>query len=198
LAASILSGSCGKAELPRLRDAAIQMAVGKAADAIRWDRSMILNLFASLLIAPSVAASPVPSAPAAHLGTPTIFRGRHTDRPAPSSETSGQVQCSPRAPTIFSGRNRKGVCVPIAYEDRAPRRRPSIFGGGPPRPAQQQAAYAPAYAPAQGTYAPDQTGYAQPQGTYTAQQPAAEQPKPKRRRPSIFTGGRRRTNESGN
>ena len=168
--------------------------------------------YALLMIVPMLASTPAlaqdsssPEPAASTAGTaqcvskrPTIFSGR-----APGQDCvvpSWQPRCKATRPSIFSGRASSGGCVVEPPRALTVSYRPTIFGGSGRKPA-SYAGYAgqPAYAGyAQPGGQPAYSGYAQTpgqpataQGAYGYPQPQAEQPRVKRRRPTIFGGGRR-------
>jgi hypothetical protein len=105
------------------------------------------------------------------------------------------MRCKASRPTIFGGGGSSGACVPEVAESQTASYRPTIFGGRR-SPQTESAGYQaqPAYA---GTYSQPgapQAGYGQGQTATGAVPAQAGQPKAKRRRPTIFGGGRRAKN----
>ena len=166
--------------------------------------------FALLLLAPALASTPVQAQEApsgeqsvsvsqpVQCGTrrPTIFGGRASTQPCVAA--TSQMRCKASRPTIFGGGSSSEACVPEFAGAQTASYRPTIFGGrrgtrSESAGYQTQAASA-GYA---GTYAQPgspQAAYGQDQSATGAAPAQAEQQRTKRRRPTIFGGGRRAKN----
>ncbi len=162
--------------------------------------------FALLLLAPAMISTPaqaqdapsgdqsVSTAQPGQCGTrrPVIFGGRASTQPCVAS--TAQMRCKASRPTIFGGGSSSGACVPEYAGTQTASYRPTIFGGRRSARSEsagyQASAGQPAYAQTgapQGYYGQDQSGQ-----TVTGAAPVqAEQPRTKRRRPTIFGGGSR-------
>jgi hypothetical protein len=162
---------------------------------------MITRYFAIALLGPMLSVTPAQA----------------QDDTATSAAASAPVYCKSSGPSIFTGRANPKNCVPPPVQPRCKAQKASIFTGnrssGTCVMETPQAQVAVERAPIftgrarRARPAVAATTYAQPtyasvtaaDGTVTQQvvpapaaQPAAEAPKPKRRRASIFTGGARR------
>jgi hypothetical protein len=125
---------------------------------------------------------------------PSIFTGGGNDAKG-CLQRPAQPRCKAQRASIFTGSRSTATCELESADSQMAVERAPIFTGRARKPrAAVAAAPAPAYA------APTYTNVVAADGTVTqqvappvaGQQPAAETPKPKRRRASIFTGGARR------
>lgn len=177
----------------------------------RKDRSMFVSAIALLLPAPVLATSPMPMAAA-----PVTQSARAAEEQGQPGQTGGlsvQRICKTSGPSMFSGRAKRENCELAVVQPRCKSSAPSMFSGRArstncevemARP--EVATYAPsifsgrkarpasAYAPPQYSYVIAADGTATPQVTQQTREQAAqaEQQRPRRRLPSMFTGRRRK------
>jgi hypothetical protein len=167
---------------------------------------MMTRYFAIALLGPLLSVTPAQAQDSASYASdapapvycksrgPSIFTGGGSDAKG-CVQRPDQPRCKAQRASIFTGSRGTGTCVLESADAQMVVERAPIFSGRARKPrAAVAAAPAPAYS------APTYTNVVAADGTVTqqvvptvaVQQPAAEAPKPKRRRASIFTGGARR------